>query len=56
MLLLDDSHPLWEVEKLKQALHAAGVALWSRTVETDAFAMHERAFSLWGLHCRKKTL
>lgn len=45
----DENHPLWEVKNLKRALHAAGVALWSWTLETDAFAMDEQAFDLWGL-------
>ncbi|MBH0239583.1 sensor histidine kinase [Methylobrevis albus] len=45
----DDSHPLWQVANLKRALHAAGVALWSWTTDTDAFAMDEQAFRLWGL-------
>lgn len=45
----DKSHPLWEVESLKRALHAAGVALWSWTLESDAFAMDEQGFALWGL-------
>lgn len=43
----DESH--WEVKNLKRALHAAGVALWSWSVESDAFAMDEKAFELWGL-------
>lgn len=45
----DESHPLWQVKNLKRALHAAGVALWSWSVETDAFSMDEQAFELWGL-------
>ncbi|WP_127751869.1 MULTISPECIES: sensor histidine kinase [unclassified Devosia] len=45
----DHSHPLWEVNNLKRALHAAGVALWSWNVTSDAFAMDEQAFVLWGL-------
>lgn len=45
----DESHPLWHVTSLKRALYAAGVALWSWRVETDAFAMDEQAFALWGL-------
>lgn len=45
----DENHPLWEVKNLKRALHAAGVALWSWRVETDAFDMDEQAFELWGL-------
>lgn len=43
------NHPLWEVRNLKRALHAAGVALWSWKVESDAFEMDEQAFELWGL-------
>ena len=46
---LDESSPLWEAKNLKRALHAAGVALWSWTVESDAFAMDEQGFLLWGL-------
>jgi len=49
MPFTDESHPLWEVKNLKRALHAAGVALWSWGVESDAFAMDEKAFELWGL-------
>ncbi|RYE61734.1 MAG: histidine kinase [Oxalobacteraceae bacterium] len=45
----DKNHPLREVEGLKRALFAAGVALWSWTVETDVFAMDEKGFELWGL-------
>lgn len=45
----DESHPLWEVSKLHRALHAAGVALWSWTVDSDAFAMDDQGFALWGL-------
>lgn len=50
----DESHPLWHVDSLKRALHAAGVALWSWTVEGDAFAMDEQGFALWGLPQTKK--
>ena len=45
----DESHPLWELTNLKRALHAAGVALWSWTVDGDAFVMDEQGFVLWGL-------
>ena len=45
----DEAHPLWDVRNLKRALHAAGVALWAWTVETNAFAMDEQGFDLWGL-------
>jgi len=40
---------LWEIGNLRRALHAAGVALWSWKIETDAFNMDQRAFELWGL-------
>jgi two-component sensor histidine kinase len=49
----DESNALWELKALKRALHAAGVALWSWDVETDAFAMDDQAFALWGLPQRK---
>lgn len=45
----DQNHPLREVEGLKRALFAAGVALWTWTVETDVFSMDEKGFELWGL-------
>jgi two-component sensor histidine kinase len=45
----DESRPLWEVKNLKRALHAAGVALWSWSVESDAFGMDKKAYELWGL-------
>ncbi len=45
----DANHPLWEAQNLKRALHAAGVALWSWSVDSDAFAMDEQGFALWGL-------
>jgi two-component sensor histidine kinase len=45
----NENHHLREVDNLRRALHAAGVALWSWTVETDVFAMDEKAFELWGL-------
>lgn len=45
----DDDYPLAETAALKRALHAAGVALWSWIVASDAFAMDEKGFELWGL-------
>ena len=45
----DKNHPLWQPQNLKRALHAAGVALWSWSVETDVFGMDEQGFLLWGL-------
>ncbi len=49
MPFADRTHHLWEVNSLKRALHAAGVALWSWNVETGAFAMDEQGFDMWGL-------
>jgi two-component sensor histidine kinase len=43
----DAPHEMWELKSLKRALHAAGVALWAWTVETDEFVMDERGFELW---------
>ncbi len=40
---------LWESKNLVRAIEAAGVALWSWNVDTDAFAMDEQAFDLWGI-------
>lgn len=42
-------HPLSRPENLRRAIHAAGVALWSWTVDSDRFAMDAEAFRLWGL-------
>lgn len=49
MPVSDPDQPLWEVQNLRRALHAAGVALWSWAVETDAFDMDDQGFALWGL-------
>lgn len=49
MPFADPNHPLWSMKNLQRALHAAGVALWSWSVETDAFSMDEQGFELWGL-------
>ena len=49
MSFTEETHPLWEVKNLKRALHAAGVALWSWNVDTDAFAMDQQGFDMWGL-------
>ena len=40
---------LWEPKNLVRAIQAAGVTLWSWNVETDAFAMDDRAYDLWGI-------
>ena len=49
MPLNDDDYHLWELKNLRRSLNAAGVALWSWTVETEAFAMDSLGFSLWGV-------
>src|SRR6202171_3290211 len=41
--------PVWDSRHLRLAIAAAGVALWSWNVDTDRFAMDERAFELWGV-------
>lgn len=39
----------WDDKRLHLAVDAAGVALWSWNVDTDAMDMDERAHRLWGL-------
>ena len=41
--------PVWDAGHLRLAIAAAGVALWSWNVDTNRFAMDERAFRLWGV-------
>lgn len=40
---------VWQPEHLRQAVTAAGVALWAWDVNTDLFRMDEPGFELWGL-------
>ena len=40
---------LWEPKNLVRAIEAAGVTLWSWNVDTDALAMDDRAYDLWGV-------
>lgn len=40
---------LWETKNLIRAVEAAGVTLWSWNVDTDALAMDEHAYDLWGI-------
>ena len=43
-------HPmLWEPRNLTRAIEAAGVTLWSWNVDTDALAMDDRSYDLWGV-------
>ena len=54
MLFNDPHHPLGQIDNLRRAIHAAGVALWSWNVTDDQFAMDEPGFRLWGLpHSRE---
>jgi PAS domain-containing protein len=39
----------WNAKRLRQAIDAAGVALWSWDVDTDRITMDEVAFHLWGV-------
>lgn len=39
--------PVWQEKQLRAATHAAGVALWSWNVDTDAITLDERAYDLW---------
>lgn len=41
--------PIWSEKHLRAATHAAGVALWSWNVDTDAIVLDERAYELWGV-------
>lgn len=43
------SSAVWDANRLRIATDAAGVALWSRNVDTDAILMDERAHGLWGV-------
>jgi two-component sensor histidine kinase len=40
---------LWEPKNLVRAIESAGVALWSWNVDTDALAMDDHAYDLWGI-------
>src|SRR4051794_25687310 len=39
--------PTWSEKHLRAATHAAGIALWSWNVDTDAITMDEPAYDLW---------
>ncbi|MGZ9099948.1 MAG: sensor histidine kinase [Brevundimonas sp.] len=40
---------LWQPKNLVRAVKAAGVTLWSWNVDTDALAMDDDAYDLWGI-------
>lgn len=51
----DDLKPLlWEAKNLVRAVQAAGVTLWSWNVDTDALAMDDAAYDLWGIPSNKE--
>lgn len=39
----------WDIQHLRRAIEAAGVALWSWNVDTDAFEMDRRGYELWAV-------
>jgi two-component sensor histidine kinase len=41
--------PIWNEKHLRAATHAAGVALWSWNVDTDAITLDALAYDLWGV-------
>ena len=41
--------PIWAEKHLRAATRAAGVALWSWNVDTDAITLDEHAYELWGV-------
>jgi two-component sensor histidine kinase len=44
----------WPANQLRQAVTAAGIALWAWNVDDDTFTMDEHGFDLWGLEWREK--
>ncbi len=40
---------LWQSKNLVRAVEAAGVTLWSWNVDSDALAMDDHAYDLWGI-------
>ena len=48
--------PVWHEKQLRAATRAAGVALWSWNVDTDAITMDERAYDLWEVSKNEKQI
>lgn len=48
MLLRDPDHPLLQIDNLRRAVEAAGVALWSWNVTDDQFAMDDQGVPALG--------
>jgi two-component sensor histidine kinase len=47
---------LWNERHLRAATKAAGVALWSWNVDSDAITMDERAFELWHIAATERCI
>jgi len=43
----------WDIDRLRFATDAAGVALWSWNVDTDRITLDDRALELWGISTGK---
>jgi len=50
------SIPVWQEKHLRAATTAAGVALWSWNVDTDAVTTDERAYELWEVSKSEKKI
>jgi two-component sensor histidine kinase len=48
-MLAQPKMPEWDFKHLRAATRAAGVALWSWNVDSDAIRMDERAYELWDI-------
>ena len=44
-----EHEPRWNEQRLRHAVVAAGVALWSWNVDNDRLTMDEHAFAMWGV-------
>jgi two-component sensor histidine kinase len=52
----DATMPAWQEKHLRAATRAAGVALWSWNVDTDAITMDEPAYDLWEVSKNEKKI
>src|SRR5215207_939848 len=52
----DVTMPVWHEKHLRAATRAAGVALWSWNVDTDAITMDEAAYDLWEVPKDERTI
>jgi len=44
-----ENHPLWDAKRLRLAVEAAGVGLWSWNVDSDRIALDDSSFALWAI-------